>query len=67
MTCAGCQAFAGGNEFGPYGGLASQPNLLSFEKYFQQYTGLDLYSGEVNYVVVIVYNDKPSKSNSAKI
>ena len=58
MTCAACQAFAGGNEFGPYGGLASQPDLLSFEKYFEQYTGFDLYSGEVNYVVVVVYNDK---------
>ena len=58
MTCAGCQAFAGGNEFGPYGGLASQPNLESFETYFKQYTGGDLYSGEVNYVVVVVYNDK---------
>ena len=58
MTCAGCQAFSGGNEFGPYGKLASQPDLLSFEKYFQQFAGLDLYSGQVNYVVVIVYNDK---------
>jgi len=58
MTCAGCQAFAGGNELGPYGGLASQPNLESFETYFQQYAGFDLYSGQVNYVVVIVYNDK---------
>ena len=59
MTCAGCQAFSGGNEFGPYGGLASQSNLESFETYFQRYTdGLDLYSGEVNYVVVVVYNDK---------
>ena len=59
MTCAGCQAFSGGNEFEPYGGLASQSNLESFETYFQRYTdGLDLYSGEVNYVVVVVYNDK---------
>ena len=58
MTCAGCQAFAGGNKFGPYGGLASQPNLESFETYFKQYAGLDLYSGDVNYVVVVVYNDK---------
>ena len=58
MTCAGCQAFSGGNEFGPYGGLASQQNLESFETYFRQYTGHDLYSGEVNCVVVIVYNDK---------
>ena len=58
MTCAGCQAFAGGNEFGPYGGFASQPDLESFETYFEQYAGFDLYSGEVNYVVIIVYNDK---------
>ena len=58
MTCAGCQAFSGGNEFGPYGGLASQPDLKSFETYFRQYAGFDLHNGEVNYVVVIVYNDK---------
>ena len=58
MTCAGCQAFSGGNEFGPYGGLASQPDLESFETYYHQYSGLDLYSDDVNYVVVVVYNDK---------
>lgn len=58
MTCAGCQAFAGGNQFGPYGDLAVQPNLESFDKYYQQYTGFDLHSGELNYVVVVVYNDK---------
>ena len=58
MTCAGCQAFSGGNEFGPYGGLASQADLESFETYFEQYAGFDLHSPEVNYVVVIVYNDK---------
>ena len=58
MSCAGCQAFAGGNQFGPYGHLAVQPNLKSFDKYFQQYAGFDLHSGDVNYVVVVVYNDK---------
>ena len=58
MTCAGCQAFSGGNEHGAYGGLASQPNLESFETYFRQYAGFDLHSGEVNFVVVVVYNDK---------
>ena len=58
MSCAGCQAFAGGNELGPYGGLASQPNLESFETYFREYAGLDLHSGEVNFVVAVVYNDK---------
>lgn len=58
MSCAGCQAFAGGNEVGPYGGLMSQPNLESFEAYFRKYAGLDLHSGEVNFVVAVVYNDK---------
>ena len=58
MTCAGCQAFAGGKEYGPYGGLASQANLESFGTYFHRYAGLDLYSGAVNFVVVVVYNDK---------
>ena len=58
MSCAGCQAFAGGNQFGPYGDLAVQPNLESFDKHFQQYAGFDLHSGDVNYVVAVVYNDK---------
>lgn len=58
MTCAGCQAFAGGKEFGPYGGLASQPNLESFETYFRQIAGFDLHSGKVNFVVAVAYNDK---------
>ena len=58
MSCAGCQAFAGGGTFGPYGDLASQPNLESFEVYFRRYAGFDLHSGDVNYVVAVVYNDK---------
>ena len=58
MSCAGCQAFAGGNEFGPFRRLASQPDLESFEKYFRKYAGFDLDSGEVNFVVAVVYNDK---------
>ena len=58
MTCAGCQALAGGNKFGPYGDLAVQPNLESFDVYFRQHAGFDLHSGDVNYVVAVVYNDK---------
>ena len=58
MSCAGCQGFAGGKEFGPFGGLATQTDLESLETYFRQYAGLDLHSGEVNFVVVAVYNDK---------
>jgi len=58
MSCAGCQAFAGGNQLGPYGDLASQPNLQSFESYFRRYAGFGLNSGKVNYVVAVVYNDK---------
>ena len=58
MSCAGCQAFAGGNKFGPYGELAVQGNLESFDTYFRQYAGFDLDSGQVNFVVAVVYNDK---------
>lgn len=58
MSCAGCQAFAGGNQVGPYGGLASQGDMKTFERYYRDYTGLDLHSGDVNFVVAVVYNDK---------
>jgi len=58
MSCAGCQALAGGNQVGPYGRLASQSNVETFETYFRQLAGFDLDSGEVNFVVAAVYNDK---------
>jgi hypothetical protein len=58
MSCAGCQAFAGGNEFGPFRGLASQVNLETFETYVRQYSGVDLNSGKVNFVIAVVYIDK---------
>lgn len=57
MSCAGCQAFAGGNQHGPYAKLASQPNLESFETYFRRYAGSDLHAGDVNFVIAVVYND----------
>lgn len=58
MSCAGCQAFAGGKQFGAYGDLAVQPKLESFEHYLQQYAGVDLDSGDINLVIAVVYNDQ---------
>ena len=57
MTCAGCQAFAGGNKYGGYEGFAVQADLRSIEEYYQRYTGgRDLHSNEINFVQIVVYN-----------
>ena len=56
MSCAGCQAFAGGNEVGAYGGFASQDDLKSLEHYFRRYTGQDLHAANVNVVQIVFYD-----------
>ncbi len=57
MTCAGCQAWSGGNKYGAYENLAVQKDLEDIETYFNTYTnGLKLHSGKVNFVQLIIYN-----------
>lgn len=69
MSCAGCQAFAGGNKHGAFGGFATQANLDSIDEYFKQYTGHELHSSDINFVQLIVYNldlKTPSTEDLAK-
>jgi len=57
MSCAGCQAFSGGNDFGGFGGFPAQANLGSIERYYDDYTGGNqLFSGDVSFVQLVVYN-----------
>lgn len=57
MTCAGCQGYSGGNKHGGFGGFAAQKDLASIEEYYRRFTGgKDLFSGEINFVQLIIYN-----------
>ena len=59
MSCAGCQAYSGGNRVGGYGGFPAQPDLQSIDEYFTCFTGgLDLHSDKINFVQIIIYNLK---------
>jgi len=68
MSCAGCQAFAGGNKYGGFEGFATQSNLQSFESYFEQYTGYHLSSADINFVQIVFYDlqlESPSPAELA--
>ena len=59
MTCAGCQAFAGGNKYGGFDGFPAQQGLDSIEQYYREYTsGHELFSDEINFVQLIIYNQR---------
>ena len=59
MSCAGCQAYSGGNLVGAYGGFPAQSDLQSIDEYFTTYTGgLKLKSDKINFVQIIIYNLK---------
>lgn len=59
MSCAGCQAFSGGNSYGGYGGFPAQAGLKSIDQYVLEYSGgVCLESGEVNFIQIIIYNQK---------
>jgi hypothetical protein len=57
MTCAGCQAFSGGSTHGGFGGFPVQSGLQSIERYYEQYSGgRHLFSEDLNFVQLLVYN-----------
>ena len=57
MSCAGCQAYSGGDKFGGFGGFPSQTELDSIETYFKRFTGgLNLHNNEINFVQIVIYN-----------
>lgn len=56
MTCAGCQAFSGGNKRGGFGGLPAQSDLESIDEYFKRFAGHDLFSEKLSFVQLIIYD-----------
>jgi hypothetical protein len=57
MSCAGCQAFSGGNTHGGFDGFAVQADLESIEDYFPRYSGgVSLQDPRFSFVQIIIYN-----------
>ena len=56
MSCAGCQAFSGGNQFGGFGGFPAQDDLKSIEHYVKDFGKTELFSDKINFVQIIIYN-----------
>ena len=57
MTCAACQAFSGGHQFGSFGGVVPQRGLPSIEKFFPEFTnGLVLSDDRIVFIQILLYN-----------
>jgi hypothetical protein len=67
MSCAGCQAFAGGKKHGGFKKFAVQRGLDSMEDYFQRYTGYSMDTQKLNVVQVIVYDLKLSNPEPSEL
>ncbi len=58
MTCAGCQAFSGGNIHGGFGKVTPQHNLKSLDEYFPTYAkGIQLSDPRLKFVQIIFFNE----------
>ena len=57
MSCPGCVAFCGGQEYGAFEGHAPQQGLGSLESYFGEYTGgVDLGDEDITVVQMLFFN-----------
>ena len=57
MTCAACQAYSGGHQFGSFGGVVPQKGLPSIEKFFPDFTnGLALSDHRIVFIQVLLFN-----------
>lgn len=57
MSCAGCQAFAGGNQVGGFGGLTPQKGLPSIDESVKKYAwGVSLDNPQIQVVQVLFYD-----------
>lgn len=57
MSCAGCQAFSGGNTHGGFEGFAVQSDLQAIEEYLPRFSaGLRLDDAGFSFVQIIIYN-----------
>jgi len=56
IPCAGCQAYAGGNQVGGFRGIAVQPGLESIHEYARQFAKIDLgHHRDVVFVQLLLY------------
>lgn len=68
MTCAGCNAFSGGNRFGAYPGARSQDKLYSIEQYFPNHTaGVPFNSSNLIFVQIVLLNMRNQEPSLADI
>ena len=64
MTCAACQAFSGGHEYGAFENNPVESYSQSFRKIFPKYAkGLRLPSKDIAFVQIILYDMKLGKPN----
>lgn len=67
IPCEGCQAFAGGKQYGAFGNFTVQAGLESIEHYAQQYAGVTLGSEDVVFVQVLLYGRSVSAPTQAEV
>ncbi|QDT07327.1 hypothetical protein K227x_57540 [Rubripirellula lacrimiformis] len=67
VPCKGCQAFAGGQEFGGFAGVAVQPNLESIHHYADRFAGVDLGKDDVVFVQLLLYGKSMSSPSQAEV
>lgn len=58
MTCPGCNAFADGNQAGPFKGASQQPGLPSMKKLIRDYGRVQLPSQDLVIVHLLLYDMK---------
>jgi len=65
IPCKGCQAFAGGNRHGGFGGVSVQSGLDSIHDYAKRFAGVDIDGGtDIAFVQLLLYGtsmDSPSQ------
>ena len=68
VPCAGCQAFAGGNKRGGFGGVSVQKGLDSIHEYARRYGGIDLDRDKnVAFVQLLLYGRSMSNPTQDEV
>jgi hypothetical protein len=68
IPCKGCQAFAGGNELGDFGGFGVQRGLESIHRYAKRFAGVDLgQDPEVVFVQLLLYGRRMSSPTPEEV
>jgi hypothetical protein len=68
MTCAGCQAFSGGNKVGGLGSTMPQKDLKSVEEYLPEWSGgVKITDPRLKFIQVLFYNEKMQAPTAADV